>query len=282
MNRPKKSKAFTLIELLVVIAVIAILAALLLPALSSAKHHGLDVKCVSNLKQITSAGLMYMGETGQTILYVSTNNLDGWVGSLGPNGVTGSLLLCPATGITAKAQTPGGAAPGIASLAWYYWPPGIPSAENGSYSMNGWLFSYDPGVTTPTSWLAPPPPRVIDNSEFIFNKPNSVQRPSQTPFFSDAVVWNEWPLEGDRAADDLSKGESANIPGMQRCTIWRHGGGKTATSPVPVQHTLSGSAIPKDAAINIGFADGHAQMVRVKDLWTLYWHDGWRPRQTPP
>jgi len=56
-------RAFTLIELLVVIAIIAILAAILFPVFAQAKASAKQIVCLSNMKQIGMASMMYLSDS---------------------------------------------------------------------------------------------------------------------------------------------------------------------------------------------------------------------------
>ena len=59
-------RAFTLIELLVVIAIIAILAAILFPVFAQAREQARSVSCLSNMKQVGTATIMYVQDYDET------------------------------------------------------------------------------------------------------------------------------------------------------------------------------------------------------------------------
>ena len=68
-----QKRGFTLIELLVVIAIIAMLAALLLPALASAKAKALAIQCMNGQRQLALAWRMYVGDNYGVLPYATEN-----------------------------------------------------------------------------------------------------------------------------------------------------------------------------------------------------------------
>ncbi len=132
--------AFTLIELLVVIAIIAILAALLLRGLAKARAQAQGAKCESNLKQLTTAWVMYSGD---------------FRGYLAPNGDEGNQ---PAS-LTDPNALPGGSlaqwCPGRQDLASMLSLPSAPPSQPNvgqEWIQLGLLYPY---VKSPGVYLCP-------------------------------------------------------------------------------------------------------------------------------
>ncbi len=247
----RRGGGFTLIELLVVIAIIAILAALLLPALASAKSKAHQIHCVSNLKQLSVAAIMYQQDTGRSLEYNVTAKL--WMQTLLDYSIKiNNHRFCPVA--ARRMPVPPDPVAGTAGANWIW---NNNTNLCGSYSINGWLYYFDTKPDGVSTWIS-------DKAKF-FQKDTAVPMPALTPFFMDAIWPDTWPLITDLPPSDLFNGNVNSALG--RICIARH--------PLSRQRAVNPQPLP--SAINIGFVDGHSGRIGLGKLKTVYWHVGYVP-----
>lgn len=193
----RRNSRFTLIELLVVIAIIAILAGMLLPALGRSREQARLTNCLSNLKQVTMANLMYADSNSEYLVPYAydmmTSNRHRWCGTTDTSSNSGDASYDPTD---APLATYLGSSGKITECNSLQKPPKSFEMNCGGYGYNTLVGTLRPGE--------------YSNEAFSSGFPlKGMRNPSDKIMFGDSAIMVD--QNGNWSANPTCHGYSASI-----------------------------------------------------------------------
>jgi prepilin-type N-terminal cleavage/methylation domain-containing protein/prepilin-type processing-associated H-X9-DG protein len=254
---------FTLIELLVVIAIIAILAAILFPVFASARQKARQTACLSNMKQIGTADMMYTQDNDEYYPHyfqawpdrTLNSNEDTywpmWALQLYPYTKNPNIVVCPNAVNTTLTECLPYTMTGTWGSVCHV------TTSNGSAANTGAAALTVPlGELGINQYIVMSPHLVATNGGYWLSPGNAypislpmVGRPAELPFAADSVFI---------IFPSLNRIQYANYPGY-----WA----SVPTTPPDAATKLSWSR--HNGGSNICFGDGHAKWMTQDAIASL-------------
>jgi prepilin-type N-terminal cleavage/methylation domain-containing protein len=260
-------KGFTLIELLVVIAIIAILAAILFPVFARARAKAEQASCLSNVKQLMLATLMYCNDNDEMlfssppVLPAVTQKPLGWYIGLGKYTQNDQMFACPAQGwpLMDSPTAVSGQPYSFTQDVWpgymtnWYWVDGTPQQQ-----WQGKSLDYFQGIAHFVLWvegLPQSPTRAW--THYGAGGADSSYQGSDVQVGNTLYMWQDGGWVGDVGWGGYDPTQDPPAWGL-----WSWGPGTDASG------ASSGCGLaPHNGFENLGFLDGHAKALAMQALW---------------
>ncbi|MBN2589975.1 MAG: hypothetical protein JXA96_08930 [Sedimentisphaerales bacterium] len=236
----RNQRGLTVIEVVVVLFMIVLLVGILLPNINRPHGRSFTVMCLEQLKQLNFANMIYCDDNGRNFIEIEeASEQSKWLKGLKPYySQMNQNLKCPSARKTRIDGKEYGGLNNTYTLTLEEEDSSI-SVES-SYGINSWIYNPAPDSNIVENYPA-------EN----FWRSNDFPNVAQVPIFADSMWVGGFPEPNGIAGqppDENGQWDSVDSA-MKHFSIERH-----------------------SSRTNVGFMDGHADIMKIKDLWKLKWH----------